>query len=574
MNEATSSPVSFETRGAVRYVQAVRQHWLLTLLVTAATVLIAVVFVAVTPPRYEATADILVTPISVNDENLRGLSVFTQSLNGSSVVVTASRVFESPVIAQRAERADRAVADATIVVQPLSQAEIVSITASAGSAAGAARAANVYAATAVAVRSELFQTELETRIEQLTAQIARIPRSQRLGNFEFAALQGQLGALRGFVGANDPTVRVLTPATPPAAPSWPKPVLTIGAALIVGLLLGIAIAVALEIGSPRLAREEELQLGHRLPVLARLPRAPKRVVERYVLGQGQLPSSVWKGYRTLRAALATTGPDGRFPRSILVTSATPGDAKTMTSVGLAVTLATTGGMRVALVDADVHRSMISTIFNVPAPQRRGLIESLSGVVTADAVLFPAPSHRNLFLLLSRPDSHTRVDLLTEGRITRMLEQLLEAVDVVVIDSPPVPEVAEVVELAVAVDATVIAARLRHTRRDKLAQTREMLSRRGVSPVGFVLTTRESSDQDHGEYYDHPTRSGPPDEELPTERARHGFDPESVPGRPSPVRTLTSPPTLGSAPANDDARRAPRTASAEAHRPRAEDDSAA
>jgi Mrp family chromosome partitioning ATPase len=190
------------------------------------------------------------------------------------------------------------------------------------------------------------------------------------------------------------------------------------------------------------------------------------------------------------------------------------------------------------------------------------------------VLFPAPSHRNLFLLLSRPDSHTRVDLLTEGRITRMLEQLLEAVDVVVIDSPPVPEVAEVVELAVAVDATVIAARLRHTRRDKLAQTREMLSRRGVSPVGFVLTTRESSDQDHGEYYDHPTRSGPPDDELATERPRHGFDPGAVPERPSPVRTLTSPPTLGSAPADDAALRAPRAASAEAHRPRAEDDSAA
>ena len=36
MNEATSSPVSFETRGAVRYLQAVRQHWLLTLLVTSA----------------------------------------------------------------------------------------------------------------------------------------------------------------------------------------------------------------------------------------------------------------------------------------------------------------------------------------------------------------------------------------------------------------------------------------------------------------------------------------------------------------------------------------------------------
>jgi hypothetical protein len=95
----------------------------------------------------------------------------------------------------------------------------------------------------------------------------------------------------------------------------------------------------------------------------------------------------------------------------------------------------------------------------------------------------------------------------------------------------------------------------------------------VSPVGFVLTTRESSDQDHGEYYDHPTRPGPPDEELPTARARDGYESETVQGRSGPVRTL-SPPTLGSAPADDAGRQATRTASVEAPRPRAEDDSAA
>jgi Mrp family chromosome partitioning ATPase len=155
----------------------------------------------------------------------------------------------------------------------------------------------------------------------------------------------------------------------------------------------------------------------------------------------------------------------------------------------------------------------------------------------------------------------------------MLDQLLEAVDVVVIASPPVPEVAEVVELAVAVDVTVIAARLRHTRRDKLIQLREMLLRRGVSPVGFVLTTRESSYQDQGDYYDHPTRTGPPDEEVPAAYAQ-GHDSGAAQGRPTPVRTLTSPPTLGSAPAEDVGRGVTRTASAEAHRPRAEDDSAA
>ena len=71
-------------------------------------------------------------------------------------------------------------------------------------------------------------------------------------------------------------------------------------------------------------------------------------------------------------------------------------------------------------------------------------------------------------------------------------RLSDRADVIVIDSPPLPEVAEALELAAAAEVVLLAVRLGHTNRDRLNQLREMLARRGVSPVGIVVTTRRSA----------------------------------------------------------------------------------
>ena len=162
------------------------------------------------------------------------------------------------------------------------------------------------------------------------------------------------------------------------------------------MLLGIGLALILEMANPYVKREDELQLGLRLPILARIPRLSTRVAHGYLMGQRQLPSSAWKGYRTLRASLATAGPDGKFPRSILITSASPNDGKSMTAVNLAITLAA-ADMNVILVDADLHRPMIATIFNFGAPPG-GFAAVLSEQMPAGMALVDAPAHPQLRLL--------------------------------------------------------------------------------------------------------------------------------------------------------------------------------
>ena len=195
---------------------------------------------------------------------------------------------------------------------------------------------------------------LQQQIKRIQQQIASIPQSQRTSSFEYTSLAQRVGLLKSYVGSNDPTLSIIAKANPPIAPSWPRERLTLAASFFAALLLGCGLAVLLEVANPRISREEELQLSQRLPVLARIPRLSARVAHGYLLGKSPLPGAAWKGDWISRVVLATAGPDGGFPKTILVTSADPGDGKTMTAVNLAITLAA-ADMRVILVDADLHR---------------------------------------------------------------------------------------------------------------------------------------------------------------------------------------------------------------------------
>lgn len=486
-------------QGAVRYLRAFRQHLglMISLVVVAVGTTAAVTYSQT--KQYRSSADIQVTPVSSNDANFQGFSLFRQPLDGSSIVLTAARVMRAQAIDDLvSKKLGARRRGASVSVDPLSQADIIAVTATAPDPRQAARVANTYAGVFVSARTDLFHQELQTRIRDLQLQIDAIPVSQRAGNFTYSTLQGNVATLRGYLNSPDPTVSVLTPATVPTSPSSPRPRLNMLVALVVALLLAMGVAVLLELANPRLADEEELRLTQRLPVLARVPRLRGRVAHGYLTGTTLLPAEAWRAYRTLRAVLATAGEDGAYPRSIVVTSASPGDGKTMTAVNLAITL-TAANLNVVLVDGDLHRPMIGSIFNV-ALRQDGLRRVLTGERDLDSMIVPAPSQARLQLLLaSRGAQAQDLQLLDGARFQKLLNELALRADVVVVDTPPLPEVAEALSMVAAAEAVVIAVRLGHTRRDRLEQLRELLDRRNITPLGAVLTTRRRADLGGSEY---------------------------------------------------------------------------
>lgn len=491
-------PVERTESELLRFLRALREHWKLIVAIAVTAVVVSAGYSLTTAKRYESTADLLVNPVSPSDGTYVGLDVLRESSDQSRAVLTVARLITSPQLAQtvrtdlHSSLSSRELLS-RISVNPLGQSQIVTVTATSGSAGEAARIANGFARAIVQTRSAAFQADVRSQIVRLRADLRSTPAGLS------SAIQQRLVELQALLGTPDPTIQVSSDAVRPISPSWPRPKLTVIVALVAALLLGTAIALGLEFFNPRLRREEELRLDHRLPVLTRVPKLPAKVVHGYLSGREPLPGAVWESYRRLRASLTAAGPDGGFPGSILVTSASPGDGKTMTSVNLALTLVS-AELKVVLIDGDLRHPMIASIFGI-APRRHGLGGVLLGLAPPEEVLIPVPEHPNLRLLLSRPENAEFVDLLNPRRVASLLAQLRYDADVVIIDSPPVGEAADALAFATAVDTVLVAARLGATQRARLDDLSQLFAQRHVTAAGVVLTTDRKQAPSHYYYTD-------------------------------------------------------------------------
>jgi capsular exopolysaccharide synthesis family protein len=480
-----------EQRGAVRYLAALRERWLLLVALVVLAVGAAVAYVETAHPRYQAEADVLVTPLPDGDSSFLGFSLLREGTDPSRAVLTAGTLVSTPQVVQIAARnlhTKPAAALGAITVSPVTQSSFVAISASSGSPARAAQIANAFADALIAERTAEFQQQLNARVTRLRQQLDAIPLAQRLQSAAGASLETELGELTSLIGSKDPTLQILARAAPPASPVWPRKTLSVAIAFLAALILGAGVALALELVSPRINQEDELLLEQRLPILARIPRMSAGRVRAYLAGREPLPGAVREAYRTLRASLEGGNRGEQFPHTLLITSASPGEGKTMTSVNLATTLAA-AGQRVVLIDGDLRRPMVATVFGV-GRQPNGFADVLSGRGTLSEALVEAPAYGDrLRLLLAAPDHAQLVDLLQADRIDALLAELRLEADAVVIDSPPLGEVADALALADASDAVVVAVRLGRTRRDKLTDLRRMLARHDITPTGFVVTAR-------------------------------------------------------------------------------------
>ena len=161
--------------------------------------------------------------------------------------------------------------------------------------------------------------------------------------------------------------------------------------LVLGLLLGLMLAYLLEALNTSIRRPEDLEAVLHLPGLAVIPRITggsrdARSRLRGLLGGGkprvdagspmagtQTFSIGIEAFRNLRTSLIWSD-GGEALKTLVVTSATPGEGKTLTAANLAVTLAY-DGLRVLLVDCDIRRPRMHGSSSVPrAP---GLMELLT-----------------------------------------------------------------------------------------------------------------------------------------------------------------------------------------------------
>ncbi|MBF4162539.1 polysaccharide biosynthesis tyrosine autokinase [Nocardioides acrostichi] len=267
-------------------------------------------------------------------------------------------------------------------------------------------------------------------------------------------------------------------AVPPTSPRSPVPVLNLSAGLLLGLALGLGLALLRDSLDTTIKDDADVESATGLTTLASVPVNPD-INETPVIQQGAA-SPVWsESYRKLRTNISYLSPDDP-PRSLLVTSALQGDGKTVTAANLAASLAQSGRHTI-LVDADLRRPSVAKLL--------GLVPDVgvTSIVTGKATLADVMQHAHGFdVVASGPIPPNPSELLESQMFRGLVESLLEEYDSVIVDTPPLVAVTDAAVVATAADAVIVVARANRTKAPELR--RALLGLRAVDAriAGVVL----------------------------------------------------------------------------------------
>jgi succinoglycan biosynthesis transport protein ExoP len=317
-------------------------------------------------------------------------------------------------------------------------------------------------------------------------------------------------------------VRVLERPLRPTVPVLPSPSKNLAFGAVFGLLLGFAGAIGRELLDRTVRGTDDAERDLGVPCLGALPdttsaqhggygpyygqsrrrirrgpsaeQEPEGPIE--LLVHSRSKSAVAEAARAVRTNLMFSSPDRPY-RTFVITSAGPSEGKTTVATSIAVAMAQTG-QSVCLVDCDLRRPRLHKLFGRDLSEgvTTGLLNpgALDGAITATEV-------PNLSVLPAGPLPPNPADLVQSEAFVRLISDLKQRFDRVVIDSPPINLVTDPVILSTRVDATLLVLRVKRTKRDAARRALRALRDVGATCPGFVLNAASSGEQyDYRVYY--------------------------------------------------------------------------
>ncbi|MGH9662783.1 MAG: polysaccharide biosynthesis tyrosine autokinase, partial [Bryobacteraceae bacterium] len=306
------------------------------------------------------------------------------------------------------------------------------------------------------------------------------------------------------------SIRIADVARPPVTPVFPSLKLNLLLALLASLLLASGAAVLADMMDNTLRDPDQVMrtLGAEvigtLPVVKNwrgtLPAIAAGGTELALAGAGDGDGDA-TGYseaiRTLRNSILLTDFDRRL-RSLLITSASPGEGKSTIAVRLAMAHAEQN-RRTLIIDGDLRRPSVHRKLGISATV------GLSNVVLSETpwrdVLVNLESSPNLDIMTAGPVSRRASELL-EKRLLEILEEATATYDLVIVDAPPLLGFAEPLYMATAVDGVVVVGRAGQTSRKAVGSVLNTLTRLRANVVGVVLNEVHKEMSDSYYYYGH------------------------------------------------------------------------
>lgn len=499
--------------------EPIRRRWKLIVIIVAAITAVTYYYYRHQPAKYAASTSVFVQPGNQSPSDPGG----TGETDPQRRLANAATLLQTPTVAAQVAKKVHFTGNpsallGSISVTPSSDSDFLTVTATSSSPKVAAAVANGFANAFVEVTTAQTRATLAAAEQGVENQLAATPPTPANAGIRQVLAQ-QLQTLR--VSGTSGGVESIDPAPVPTV-STASPMRNAIFAAMLGLILACALALAIEAFSRRL-RHPMVEAEYGLPLLASIPfsRAARGVMR---MGS-PARTTVMEEVRGLRTMLDHGATSGVAPRSLLVTSAIPGEGKStlVKSLGLAYF---ESAKSVLIIDADLRRPMLHEFFE--APLAPGLSDVLRGSITlseaaqevqpADVepafdplmtgagltviagearergeeqtlldATSPLPAERPVVhLLTAGSGTSDPAALLGSAQLRVLLAEAASRYDLVLIDSPPVLSVRDAIPVATAVDAAIVVARAEFTTRDAAQRCRHTLERvTSVTVLGVV-----------------------------------------------------------------------------------------
>lgn len=300
-------------------------------------------------------------------------------------------------------------------------------------------------------------------------------------------------------GTEEDNIFVIAAAKVPVRKAKPKRLQAIALAIILGPMLGIGLAFFLQYLDTTIKTRDDAEQATGLPVVGYVPALREELnggdgvssSERSgydMLALERPRSALAEAFRSLRTALSfSVGTQG--VRSILVTSASPLEGKSLVSINLAVTFAQ-AGKRVLLVDSDLRKPRIHKTFGLsPTVGLSNLLSSEDPMRLGEVV--QQTDLANLYVLTSGPRPPNPAELLATERMRGLIREMEEMFDRVIFDTPPVVNVTDAPILMHFVGGGLVVIRGFTTQRELAQRASELLLATQGRMLGVILNNADT-----------------------------------------------------------------------------------
>lgn len=249
--------------------------------------------------------------------------------------------------------------------------------------------------------------------------------------------------------------RIVNKAMAGKYPVSPNNIIVYLVALLVGLGLPIAFVTTKDVLSPKILYRNEIESLTTIPVVGEVSFSDEK--DELVVAKGKR-TVIAEEFRKIRVSLPSLGFNSAH-KKILITSSIEGEGKSFIAANLASSLSLTG-KKVILVDIDLHNPGLGKFFGIK--EQNGISEYLIGKKNIEQIIYRISDNENLFYISSGNLQQDSSELLENGKIKLLIDQLDKEFDVIIIDTAPVVLITDAYLLSSLCDMTLYVTRHKFT----------------------------------------------------------------------------------------------------------------